>query len=88
MIRFDDQSPMSPAADKWGESVLIKSDKFRDEKISNFFKYGPDKSHRIYVLPRKININNTFLFNIHGGAWEFGYPEWMLFTYEYFKNYN
>ena len=88
MIRFDDQSPMSSAADAWAESVLIKSDKYRNKKNSNFFQYGTDKEQRIYTLPKQININNIFLFNIHGGAWEFGYPEWMLFTYEYFKNYN
>ena len=27
MIKYDDQPPMSPAADAWAESVLIKSDK-------------------------------------------------------------
>ena len=88
MIKFDDQPPMSPAADAWAESVLIKSDKYRKGKYSNFFQYGTDKAQRIYAFPKQIDINNIFLFNIHGGAWEFGYPEWMLFTYEYFKNYN
>ena len=88
MIRFDDQPPMSPAADKWAESVLNKSEKFRDQTFSNLFQYGPNLSQRIYTLPRIINIDHIFLFYIHGGAWEFGYPEWMLFTYEYFKNYN
>ena len=88
MIRFDDQPPMSSAADAWAESVLIKSDKYRNKKISIFLQYGTFKEQRIYTLPKQININNIFLFNIHGGAWEFGYPEWMLFTYEYFKNYN
>ena len=78
MIRFDDQPPMSSAADAWAESVLIKSDKYRNKKISNFFQYGTDKEQRIYTLPKQININNIFLFNIHGGAWEFGYPEWMF----------
>ena len=88
MIRFDDQPPMSPAADKWAESVLNKSEKFRDQTFSNLFQYGPNLSQRIYTLPRIINIDHIFLFYIHGGAWEFGYPEWMLFTYGYFKNYN
>ena len=44
MIKFDDQPPMSPAADAWAESVLIKSDKYKNKKISNFFQYGPDKA--------------------------------------------
>ena len=58
MIRFDDQPPMSSAADAWAESVLIKSDKYRNKKISNFFQYGTDKEQRIYTLPKQININN------------------------------
>ena len=37
MIRFDDQPPMSPAADEWANSALEKSEKYIDKKISNLF---------------------------------------------------
>ena len=62
MIKFDDQPPMSSAADAWAESVLIKSDKYRKGKYSNFFQYGPDKAQRIYAFPKQIDIKNIFLF--------------------------
>lgn len=87
MIRFDDQLPMSPAADEWANSALNKSEKYRDNKVSNLSYYGKNKYQRLYELPKKISKENIFLFYIHGGAWEFGYPEWVLFTYDYFKNY-
>jgi acetyl esterase/lipase len=88
MIRFDDQPPMSPAADEWANSALEKSEKYIDKKISKLSYYGENKHQRIYELPKNISKQNIFIFYIHGGAWEFGYPEWVLFTYDYFKNYN
>ena len=87
MIRFDDQPPMSLAADKWANSALKKSEKYRDKDASNLSYYGKNKHQRLYELPKIINKENIFLFYIHGGAWEFGYPEWVLFTFDYFKNY-
>ena len=86
MIRFDDQPPMSPAADKWANSALKKSEKYRDKDASNLSYYGKNKHQRLYELPRIINKENIFLFYIHGGAWEFGYPEWVLFTFDYFNS--
>jgi len=87
MIRFDDQPPMSPAADTWADNALKKSKKYRDNKVSNLYYYGKNKHQRLYELPKSIDKKNIFLFYIHGGAWQFGYPEWVLFTFDYFKNY-
>ena len=47
MIRFDDQPPMSPAADKWANSALKKSEKYRDKDASNLSYYGKNKHQRL-----------------------------------------
>ena len=49
MIRFDDQPPMSPAADKWANSALKKSEKYRDKDASNLSYYGKNK-HQTKIL--------------------------------------
>ena len=58
MIRFDDQPPMSPAADKWANSALKKSEKYRDKDASNLSYYGKNKHQRLYELPKIINKEN------------------------------
>ena len=62
MIRFDDQPPMSPAADEWANSALEKSEKYIDKKISNLSYYGENKHQRIYELPKNISKQNIFIF--------------------------
>ncbi|GIT12476.1 MAG: hypothetical protein CM1200mP33_6620 [Chloroflexota bacterium] len=83
MIRFDDQPPMSPAADAWAESVLIKSINIKIKKFPIFLNTA-DKDKEF--IPAKTNNIKIFFYSIFmGGAWEFGYPEWMLFTYDILK---